>query len=157
MKARRPALAAVALLAAATAAACTDDEPVAGDTVSGLLDEIRAATVAYHDVDAALADGYELADNCVPQMGYHATTDIADTADLDPLAPNPLVYAPNGTGELKLVAVEYGTEAGDAELFGVPFDPPGDPGPPFSTLHAWVWLGNPDGTFNATNPLVSCD
>lgn len=155
MNTRRPVITGTVLLAAAMLAACSDDDP---DTdVSGELDDIRAATAQYRDVDAAIADGYELADNCVPNMGYHASSTIAESADFDPVEPNLLVYAPDGDGDLELVAVEYGTTAEDAELFGVEFDPPGDPGPPFSTLHAWVWLGNPDGTFAPLNPLVACD
>jgi hypothetical protein len=153
MNTKLPAVAGGTLLAAAVLTACSDDDP----DVAATLDEIRAATAQYRDVDAAIADGYELADECVPNMGYHANNGIAETADLEPTEPNLLVYAPDGDGELELVAVEYGTTAEDADLFGVEFDPPGDPGPPFSTLHAWVWQGNPDGTFAALNPLVSCD
>jgi hypothetical protein len=156
MTTRRAAGAAATFTAAALLAVtgCASDD--AGD-VSELLDEIRAATAQYHDVAAAEAAGYETDGHCVPHMGYHYVNGIHDTADLDALAPNILVYAPDGDGSLRLAAVEYGTFADDAELFGVEFDPPGDPGPPFSTLHAWVWLGNPDGTFAAHNPLVSCD
>lgn len=157
-KPSRAILGAAALLLAVLATACGDGASAESTDVSDLLDEVRAATAEYRDLDAALAVGYEQSSECVPNMGYHYTTGIAETAaGLDPVEPNLLVYAPNGGGDLELVAVEYGTDAEDAELFGVPFDPPGDPGPPFSTLHAWVWLGNPDGTFASLNPLVSCD
>jgi hypothetical protein len=155
MTTRRAAAAAATFTVAALLAVtgCASDDT--GD-VSELLDEVRAATAAYHDVSAAEAAGYETDGQCVPHMGYHYVNGIHDTADLDPLEPNILVYAPDGNGGLRLVAVEYGTFAEGAELFGVAFDPPGDPGPPFYTLHAWVWWGNPDGTFAAHNPLVSC-
>lgn len=138
----------------------SSDQPAATtvDTViSDLLDDIRAATARFHDVAEAEAAGYATDGGCVPMMGYHYVNGIHESADIDPLEPNILVYAPDAHGDLQLVAVEYGTFAEGAELFGVGFDPPGDPGPPFSTLHAWVWLGNPDGTFAAHNPLVSCD
>jgi hypothetical protein len=129
----------------------------ADSSISDLLDEIRSATVDFRDVAAAEAAGYQQVGDCVPMMGYHYASGIDETGDLDPLEPNILVYAPDADGGRTLVAVEYGSFAEGAELFGVPFDPPGDPEPPFSTLHAWVWLGNPNGTFSPMNPLVSCD
>lgn len=127
--------------------------------VNRQLAEIRQATAQYHDVAVAIADGYELGPDpdCVPGMGYHYVKDAAiagDQSGLDPLEPAILVYAPRNDGTHKLVAVEYASWA-PAELFGRTFDPPG--GPPFHTLHAWVWQANPDGLFAAHNPNVSCD
>ncbi|MEX2549894.1 MAG: hypothetical protein WD638_06695, partial [Nitriliruptoraceae bacterium] len=62
-------------------------------------------------------------------------------------------------GQLRLVAVEYASWQ-PASLFGQTFAPPagiGEPGPPFYTLHAWIWQGNPDGVFAPFNPNVTCD
>ena len=71
------------------------------------LAEVRAATAQYHDVEAAIADGYAVASDCVPNMGYHYQRGIAATsADLNPHSPEILVYAPQPNGDLKLVAVE---------------------------------------------------
>lgn len=127
-----------------------------------LLAQVRQATAAYHDVAAAEAAGYEEASPCVPGMGYHYARGVAEAADeLDPLNPEMLVYAPRPDGSLRLVAVEYAldgaVDAEDAVLFGESFAPPGPPGPPFYTLHAWVWQGNPLGTFSPYNPNISCD
>jgi hypothetical protein len=125
------------------------------------LAELRQATVAYQDLAAAEADGYVLQDDCVPHMGYHAVrgNPFLAAEDLDPLDPNILVYAPSPGGELRLVAVEWSVDPGDlddATLYGQTFDPPGDPGPPFGTLHAWIWQANPDGTFAAHNRNIRC-
>jgi hypothetical protein len=120
------------------------------------LSQVRRATAHYHDVSRALADGYKLASGCVPQMGFHYLRSVADDAsELNPTAPNILVYAPRPDGGLRLVAVEYASWQ-PASLFGQTFDAP-DGGPPFHTLHAWVWQANPRGTFAAANPNVSCD
>jgi hypothetical protein len=121
------------------------------------LAQVRTATAVYHDVEQAIADGYEQVSPCVPNMGFHYQRGIAATAaDLDPQSPEILVYAPLPNGELKLVAVEYASWDPDAALFGVAFDPPHAGGPPFHTLHAWVWQGNPAGMFVPTNRTVSC-
>lgn len=141
------------LLLAGTAIAYAGGEP---DTARQLAD-VRRATAPYHDLERARADGYEPGSPCVPNMGFHYVRSIAATEDeLDPTAPNILVYAPQPDGGLRLVAVEYASWA-PAALFGRAFDPPGHDGPPFHTLHAWVWQGNPDGTFAAHNRNISCD
>jgi len=140
-----------ALLTAGTAA------PAAAGGQSELAG-VRAATAAYHDVEAALEAGYVQSSGCVPNMGYHYVRGIAPTAaDLDPNVPEILVYAPQQNGRMKLVAVEYASWDADAELFGTAFDAPhSDGGPPFHTLHAWIWQANPDGLFAPGNPNVHC-
>ncbi len=127
-----------------------------------LLAQVRQATAAYHDVEVARDAGYGLVpgSGCVPNMGYHYARGVAASADdLDPLDPEILVYAPRPNGSLRLVAVEYASWQ-PAELFGETFADPAPPqteGPPFYTLHAWVWQGNPLGTFSPYNPNISCD
>jgi hypothetical protein len=127
--------------------------PAAG----GALAEVRAATAVYHDIDRAMEAGYALGSPCIPGMGFHYVRDVAaDQDDLDPLSPQILVYAPRPDGSLQLVAVEYASWE-SAELFGRTFDAPHpEGGPPFHTLHAWIWRGNPDGVFAPMNPNVSC-
>ena len=89
-------------------------------------------------------------------MGLHYVRTVAASQEkLDPIAANILIYAPQPDGRLRLVAVEYASWAA-ASLFGRTFDPPAQHGPPFHTLHAWVWQGNPDGTFAAHNRNISC-
>jgi len=133
------------------------------------LAEVRRATAQYHDVAVAEAAGYTLMSECVAHpewggMGYHYVNPgliAGDQDGLDPLAPAILVYAPRPNGSLKLVAVEYaafGSAEVTFELLGQAFAPPAPPGagPPFHTLHAWVWRANPDGMFAPFNPNVSC-
>lgn len=142
-----------ALMLGAAVAPAIGGEP---DTAQQLA-EVRRATARYHDVGQAERDGYRVGSGCVAHMGYHYVRSVAsDAGELDVLAPNILVYAPRGDGRLRLVAVEYASWQ-PASLFGRAFDAPGAGGPPFHTLHAWVWQGNPDGTFAAHNPNVACD
>lgn len=141
--------AALALVAPAAAASA------GGDDVARQLAEVRRATAQYHDVLRAEADGYRPSSPCVEGMGFHYLRSVAaDASALDVAAPNILVYAPRPDGGLRLVAVEYASWE-PASLFGQAFDAPNG-GPPFHTLHAWVWQANPDGTFEAMNPNVSC-
>ena len=87
------------------------------------LAAIRAATAAFHDVDAAKAAGYELGyvngsgvriiTGCVAHptagaMGYHYFNKaLIDDLQVDVLRPEGLVYAPGPEGTLQLSAVEY--------------------------------------------------
>jgi hypothetical protein len=143
-------------------------KPPAGEPdVAKQLAAVRNATASYHDVQAAIDDGYVRATGCVPQMGYHfmrfdemeepLVSD--DQTSLDPLDPEILVYAPKPNGSLRLVAVEYAVadDAPTPSLFGQTFAAPGPPGPAFYTLHAWVWQANPAGMFEAHNAKISCD
>lgn len=133
------------------------------------LAQVRQAAAKYHDVDAALADGYVATPICVEEpdlggMGYHYINPaLASDLSVNPLKPELLLYAPSGNGRLKLVGVEYfvayvGQPA--PTLFGVPFDGPmpgHEPGMPVHyDLHAWVWQANPAGVFADFNPNVSC-
>jgi hypothetical protein len=129
---------------------------------------VRAATSKYHDVNVAIADGYVPAQQCVASpeggMGYHYFNpklggDLAN----DPLQPELLIYAPNGNGGVKLVAVEYfQANVGQAHpaIMGQPFDGPmpgHEPGmPEHYDLHFWIWQPNPSGVFAPWNPSVSC-
>ena len=141
----RPLLA-VALLAAV---ACTDAPPTAsvassldhvghaaavqgrgalGPDVLAALAEVRRATARYHDIEAAMADGYTVwspnpyapdatcSSSAEGQMGYHllnpslrgsAADPAAGDAELDPLRPEMLLYEKRADGKLHLVGVEY--------------------------------------------------
>jgi hypothetical protein len=153
----RPRLTALGAGAALVLAAVAGTGPALAHGQSELA-QVRAATARYHDLDAASAAGYLPGSDCVPQMGYHYVRDInTDASLLDPLAPEILVYAPTPSGELRLVAVEYASWDSSAMLFGHGFQAPNPAGgPPFHTLHAWIWQGNPNGVFAAQNPNVTC-
>jgi len=132
------------------------------------LAKVRAATAKYHNVDAALADGYVAAPVCVEvpglgAMGYHYELPGSIDGIVDPLRPEALLYVPSGNG-LRLVGVEYivdaGAVAGAPTLFGQTFDGPmpgHHPGQPTHyDLHVWLWSKNPSGMFSQFNPKLTC-
>lgn len=150
------------------------------------LDAARAATARFNSLNRAIKAGYGLLPEGFPLhecimsldgsagMGFHYINGSLLDATLDPLNPEALIFAPDGNGQLRLVAVEYVTfqepweeENGPAEvgtnwptLFGEDLTLVGDPNryniPAFFELHAWIWEVNPDGTFEDFNPEVSC-
>lgn len=147
------------------------------------LAQVRAATAKFHDVDAAVAAGYQLGwvngsgtrivAGCVSHpagagaMGYHYfNAELMRDDSTDALRPEVLVYAPTDEGGRELVAVEWvvrGPQSNPPGPSRVPsvlgmdmhvLAPP--PGPAFYLMHAWVWAPNPDGMFADWNPRVSC-
>jgi len=127
--------------------------------VQSELAQVRRATAQYHNVDNALADGYLRASPCVPGMGYHYVNPALNGTTA--LAPNVLLYAPSGNGNLKLVGVEYvvfsPTLTVAPTMFGQTFIGPMDHGlPRHFERHVWIWLGNSAGIFSQTNDKVSC-
>ena len=147
--------------------------PVAASAESGDLGAVRGATAKYHQVERAIADGYQLGYNgiitgCIAHpsdgaMGYHYfRADLIDDPAVDPLQPEGLVYESLPNGKLKLVAVEWivpGTALPD------PTATPTVLGQDMHVLnptlgwyihHAWVWKHNPSGVFSDWNPEVNC-
>lgn len=132
------------------------------------LAAVRQATVKYHDLAAALADGYVQFYVCTEQPGvgtmgqHYVNLGLAGDPAVDPLRPEVLVYAPKRNGELRLVGVEYVTFDTSAQpwVLGQPmlFRAAGNRYglPDFYERHAWIWQGNPLGTFNDWNPDISC-
>ena len=146
-------------------------------TAGGQADvaKVRQATEKYHDLNAALADGYVLFYRCTEQpgvgtMGQHfVKLPLVGDPAINALQPEVLVYAPKRNGDWKLVAVEYVTIAeawqgafgsatprvlGQDMLFraaGNRYDLPD-----FYERHAWIWQGNPRGMFDDWNPSITC-
>lgn len=139
------------------------------------LQEARQATDAFHNLDLALAAGYEVFYQCtdadgIGGMGQHYVKgDLVGDPTLDRLRPEVLVYEPRKDGGFKLVAVEYVVlkEAWHAangpkapRLFGkrLTLVPAGNRYglPDFYEIHAWIWKNNPRGVFDDWNPKVSC-
>ena len=144
------------------------------------LAQVRRATARFHDLDAALAAGYELGwvngsgtriiTACVAHptagaMGYHYfNKELMDDLAVNLLEPEVLVYAPGANGQLQLAAVEWIAR-------GPNTNPPGVSAPPtllgmpmhilvpavgFYIMHAWIWQPNPAGMFTDWNPEITC-
>jgi hypothetical protein len=159
----------VALMSPAAASAGQDD-----------LAEVRRVTAKYHQVEAAIADGYELGyvngsgtriiAGCIAHptagaMGYHYfNKELIDDLVVDPLQPEGLVYESGPNGKLKLVSVEYVVPGANSNPPGVSEAPSVlgmemhilVPAVGFYILHAWVWKQNPSGMFSDWNPNVTC-
>jgi hypothetical protein len=145
------------------------------------LNEARAATARFHQLEAADAAGYKIlvrdlaGITCITQPGvgvmgvHYANGSALGDAIVDPARPEALVYQPLPNGKLELVAAEYivfqgaWLEAGNTSgptLFGQPLKL--IPAlnryglPPFYEIHAWIWQHNPDGMFKDWNPSGSC-
>ncbi|MCW2857298.1 MAG: hypothetical protein JWR52_2913 [Marmoricola sp.] len=129
------------------------------------LDDVRAATAAFHSVPNAKAAGY--GDPGLPcfdspstsqGMGFHLVNGalLNDGGALDRLHPEALVYEMH-SGTLKLVAVEYIVKMTDAatapHFLGQQMMPNKALG--LWTLHAWIWRANPQSLFAAYNTRVS--
>jgi hypothetical protein len=143
----------------------------AKDSVAG----VRAATAKYHDLSAAMKAGYGPFYICTDDnsgagaMGQHYVNGLlVGTTEVDPLAPEALIFEPMPGGGSRLVGVEYVTfqEAWDAahanppSLFGRPFALVKGGNryslPAFYQLHVWLWRPNPSGMFKDWNPSVTC-
>jgi hypothetical protein len=142
------------------------------------LNEARAATARFNSLNQASKSGYGLLPEGAPLhecimsldgtagMGFHYINGGLLDGTVDATQPEALVYAPDGNGQLRLVALEYVVFQSDwagsskPNLFGQDFElvPAGNRYeiPAFYELHAWVWEPNPDGLFADFNPNVSC-
>jgi hypothetical protein len=148
----------VALLSLfATAPAAAVDNPLA--------DHVRAANDRFRDVKVALAEGYAPIP-CASgieggAMGVHYVKAALIGESVDLKQPQAVMYEPKGDGKMELIAVEYITTKGPAELEGQLFNFNGSPNryglPAFYELHVWAWRANPRGAFADMNPAVSCE
>lgn len=158
----------LALLPAATTASDETDPEIATG-----LDEVRAATAAYHWLPHALEAGFapfSLEGTDIPTcfesdsggMGVHYVRGVDDVVEASD--PEALVYEVTADGGMRLVAVEYvvpeefvedesGAVVALPEVHGQPFHKHATL--PLYILHAWVWEDNPDGMFADYNPMVA--
>jgi hypothetical protein len=165
--AARPMLAATVLvvgLAAGGAGAHETGAMVAG--ANPLADNVREANSRFTDVAVATGEGYAPIP-CVSgtdggAMGIHYVNGaLIDDEVIDIAHPEAVMYEPQPDGSMELVAVEYITPKGPAELGGHLFSFTNAPNryglPAFYELHVWAWRQNPTGAFADMNPDVSCD
>ena len=124
------------------------------------LQQARAATARYRNIENAKKDGYSNINVDVPNMGHHFMNTSLIDGTFDIRKPAILVYNGLDTGNPELVAVEYAVPLTDPlpEGFTGSADVwKGDSGFPFWLVHAWVWKYNHDVAFNWTNPDVDLD
>lgn len=168
--------------ALALSAACAGDTPVSPDRDSDLTSEIsdrrhgkvmrtvnilRRVTARYHDLDAAVADGFVFLHACeirpegaVGMLFVHLNR-LGDGI-ARPEAPDALIYEPSeNPGEKPaLVGVEFAIpyalweEVEPPRFLDAEFQREDEFG--VFGLHVWVWRENPNGLFAEANPRVAC-
>jgi hypothetical protein len=164
------------LLSTAALLACANDDTMAPaqdpaiaaqfaaiDNEPG-IDALRNATDRYHNLKAAIDDGFVLLHPCEDRPGegpvgtvYVHLGRLLDGV-IDPNLPDALIYEPRNGGE-KLVGVEfalpYAMSPTPPQFMGATFQREDEFG--VWALHVWVWLKNPNGMFAEANPRVSCN
>lgn len=135
----------------------------AGETAN-VFATLRRVTARYHNIDAALADGFVLLHPCEvrgdegPVGAVYAHFGRVLDGVIDPALPDALIYEPSANGMLKLVGVEFAQPypfAPQAPTFlGETFQAEDEFG--VWALHVWVWRHNPEGMFAESNPGVTC-
>jgi hypothetical protein len=174
-------LSVAALATGSSAASAHDGADEARPVLHGhtaKLDDLRAATAGGRTGPVApwTVKVVDLAGiSCIEDphgtgaMGVHYL-DPANLFDgsIDRLSPEALIYEPGDGGSLTLIAAEYLViaQAWDAAhsappiLSGQRFTRVAAGNryglPDFYERHAWIWQGNPLGTFNDWNPDISC-
>ena len=95
-------------------------------------------------------------------MGIHyVNSALIDDKTIDIGHPEAVMYEPGPDGKMELIAVEYITPTGPAELGGHLFSFTNAPNryglPAFYEMHVWAWERNPNGNFADFNTRVTCD
>ena len=167
------------LLVAVTAvigvvAATTALVGAAGATDGDGLEQVRATTRRFRDVDRAIDEGYVQFFGCVHEplqgaMGTHFVNGaLVGDPTIDGAKPEALMYEIDERGRYRLLGVEYvvfkdawdASNASPPTLFGETFNVVEAPNrygiPTFYELHAWAWKSNPTGAHLDWNPRVLC-
>ena len=140
-----------------------------------LVQQVRAGTKQYIDVNNATAAGYGPFLGCVAgtdhgAMGVHYVNGtLLGNLTLDPSQPQALIYEPSN-GKMTLVGVEFILDSASwlaannntpPVLDGQVFNFVGAPNrfniPSFFELHVWAWRDNPQGAFMDWNNHVTCE
>jgi hypothetical protein len=138
----------------------------AAGSANPLVEKVRSANDRFKDVAVALAEGYAPI-ACASgieggSMGIHyVNAEQLKNDAIDLAHPEAVMYEPSADGRLSLIAVEYITFKGPAELNGHLFNFNNAPNRyglgPFYELHVWAWKKNRKGAFADMNPEVSCE
>jgi hypothetical protein len=125
------------------------------------LTQARRATARYHDIEQAIADGYENFSLYESGEGHHYVKFSLIDGVFDPTQPEMLLYSPvPGEERLELAGVEYlipislspsapAGFSGDADQWRDDMEGFG-----LWELNVWIWLTNPHGIFADRNPRV---
>ncbi len=155
------------LTACSTAQAPAKPKASPASEVTRDLERVRAVTAPFQDIAAAQAAGWPtsnppcLANPSAGGMGHHYVNraHIDDKVEVE--RPEILLYAPDGNGKQKLVAVEYiipyRIRPRDAEpptIFGQQLRRSDELS--LWYLHVWAWEENANGLFADWNPRVKC-
>ena len=140
-----------------------------------LVRAVRESTRRFHDVNQAMAEGYQLLFGCVSgpddgAMGLHyVNMGLVGDPALDPSKPEIVIYEPLPNGGRRLIGADFlvFAEAWHANNTGTPelggqlmhlIESPNRYGlPAFYTLHVWAWKPNPTGAFVNWHSDVSCE
>jgi hypothetical protein len=140
-----------------------------------LVQDVRAATQQYLNVNNATSAGYGPLFGCISgsdhgAMGIHYLNGNLLNGTVNVTTPQALIYEPQANGALTLVGVEYivdmatwlqnnsGPPVLDGQVFNLVTSPNRYTVPnPFFELHVWAWRDNPQGSFVDWNNNVSCN
>lgn len=139
----------------------------ASQAVAPGLNQLRAATSRFKNLDSAVAVGYpKTVPDCLVHekhgaMGYHHVNRDYLTKDLNVEKPQILLFERLGSGEYRLNGVEFIVPY---RLWPRDSLPPTIMGQKMSHednlkiwyRHVWAWTDNPDGLFADFNPNVKC-
>jgi hypothetical protein len=138
----------VCLIVAAPTAIRADS---VGAAAAKLLAQARRATVQYHDVNQAIADGYVFV-GASPEHGIEYVNFGLVDCSFEPTRPETIRYFARPDGSLQLAGVEYVVPMACTST-----PPEGFPGDadewepeedlPLWILGAWIWVANPGGVF----------
>lgn len=140
---------------------------------SKLVQIVREATTQYLDINNAVAAGYGPFLGCVSgsdhgAMGVHYVNPNLLNGTIDATHPQALIYEPSSNGQMKLVGVEFITDAAtwlqnnssppvlEGQVFLFVNSPNRFNIPSFFELHVWAWRDNPQGSFVDWNDHVTC-
>jgi hypothetical protein len=171
-------LVAAALLIALPLAGTAAAQPLPAE-----LQKVRAALEKYQDPYVAVRDGYFSTLGCIEYpkaggagrvpypaggMGIHFLNPALIGPNVDVAKPPILIYEPQPSGKLRLVAAEWFVPLATGikerpQLLGRPFDGPMEGHEPLLPqalhhydLHVWLWKPNPAGLYSPTNPDLKC-
>jgi len=150
-------------------------QPASQGEQNKLVQIVREATNQYQDVNNAIHAGYGPFLGCVSgsdhgAMGIHYVNPSLLDGTIDAKHPQALIYEPSDDNQMKLVGVEFITDAAtwlknhnnespvlEGQVFLLIDSPNRYAIPkPFYELHVWAWRDNPKGPFVDWNDHVTC-